>query len=55
MQRNYLNKLAVKKHIVISDPFPRRLDLIFSKKKLKELKSKYKIISAPKLNKKDFY
>ena len=55
MQRIYLNKLTVKKHIVISDPFPRRLDLIFSKKKLKELKSKYKIISAPKLNKKDFY
>ena len=55
MQRNYLNKLTVRKHIVISDPFPRRLDLIFSKKKLKELKSKYKIISAPKLNKKDFY
>ena len=45
----------MKKHIVISDPYPRRLDLIFSKKKLKELKSKYKLITAPKLNKKDFY
>ena len=45
----------MKKHIVISDPFPRTLDLIFSKKKLKELKSKYKLITAPKLNKKDFY
>ena len=43
------------KHIVISDPYPRRLDLIFSKKKLKELKLKYKLITAPKLNKKDFY
>ena len=45
----------MKKYIVISDPFPRTLDLIFSKKKLKELKSKYKLITAPKLNKKDFY
>ena len=45
----------MKKHIVISDPFPRTLDLIFSKKKLRELKSKYKLITAPKLNKKDFY
>jgi Phosphoglycerate dehydrogenase and related dehydrogenases len=45
----------MKKYIVISDPFPRTLDLIFSKKKLKELKSKYKLIIAPKFNKKDFY
>ena len=45
----------MKKHIVISDPIPRTLDLIFSKKKLKELKSKYKLITAPKFNKKDFY
>ena len=45
----------MKKHIVISDPYPRRLDLIFSKKKLKELKSKYQLLKAPKLNKKDFY
>ena len=45
----------MKKHIVISDPFPRKLNLIFSKKKLKELKSKYKLLKAPKLNKKDFY
>ena len=28
----------MKKPIVISDPFPRTLDLIFTKKKLKELK-----------------
>ena len=45
----------MKKHIVISDPFPRTLNLIFSKKKLKELKSKYKLIIAPKLNKRNFY
>ncbi len=45
----------MKKHIVISDPFPRTLNLIFSKKKLKELKSKYKLIIAPKFNKRNFY
>ena len=43
------------KSIVISDPYPRTLDLIFTKKKLKELKSKYKIINAPQKNKKNFY
>ena len=43
------------KPIVISDPYPRTLDLIFTKKKLKELKSKYKIINAPQKNKKKFY
>ena len=43
------------KPIVISDPYPRTLDLIFTKTKLKELKTKYKIIVAPKKNKKNFY
>ena len=43
------------KPIVISDPYPRTLDLIFTKTKLKELKTKYKIIIAPKKNKKIFY
>jgi hypothetical protein len=43
------------KKIVITDPYPRTLDLIFTKKKLKELKSKYKTITAPKINKKKFY
>ena len=28
------------KHIIISDPFPRSLNLIFTKEKLKELKKK---------------
>ena len=41
----------MKKLIVISDPFPRTLDLIFTKSKLRELKSKYKILIAPKNNK----
>ena len=42
------------KLIVITDPFPRTLDLIFTKKKFKELKSKYKTITAPKNDKKNF-
>lgn len=43
------------KPIVISDPYPRTLDLIFTKKKFKELKSNYTILSSPKVNKKKFY
>ena len=45
----------MKKLIVILDPFPRTLDLMFSKEKLKILKSKYQTITAPKKNKKNFY
>ena len=45
----------MKKSIVILDPFPRTLDLMFSKKKIKILKSKYQTITAPKKNKKNFY
>jgi len=30
------------KQIVITDPYPRKIDLIFTKKKIKELKTKYK-------------
>ena len=43
------------KLIVISDPFPRTLDLIFTKKKLRELKSRYKILTVSKNNPKKFY
>ena len=43
------------KLIVISDPFPRTLDLIFTKKKLKELKTKYKVLTVPKNNSYKFY
>ena len=43
------------KPIVITDPYPRTLELIFTKKKLKELKSSYKVITAPKTNKAEFY
>ena len=42
------------KPIVISDPFPRTLDLIFTKKKLIELKTKYKVIIAPNKKKDNF-
>jgi len=42
------------KLIVISDPYPRILDLIFTKKKLKVLNSEYEIITPPKINKKNF-
>ena len=45
----------MKKHIVIQDPFPRTLKLIFSKDKFKTLKSNYNLINAPKKNKKNFY
>ena len=45
----------MKKIIVILDPFPRTLDLMFSKEKLKILKFKYQTITAPKKNIKNFY
>ena len=45
----------MRKLIVISDPFPRTLNLIFTKNKLRELKTKYKVITAPIKNKKNFY
>ena len=38
----------MKKSIVILDPFPRTLDLIFTEKKLKVLMSKYQTIKVPK-------
>ena len=43
------------KPIVISDPFPRTLDLIFTKKKLIELKKKYKVLIVPNKKKRQFY
>ena len=45
----------MKKHIVILDPFPRKLKLIFSKTKFKTLKTSYKLIYAPNKGKKKFY
>ena len=39
------------KDIAIVDPYPRTMQLIFSKSKLNELKNKFKLIFAPKTNK----
>ena len=43
------------KPIVISDPFPRTLDLNFTKKKLKELKTNYKVLILTNKKKRQFY
>ena len=43
------------KHIAIVDPFPRTLELIFSKDKFRILKSKYQLLYAPKNKKNIFY
>jgi len=43
------------KDIAIVDPYPRTMELIFSKPKLIELKNKFKLIFAPKTNKQKFY
>ena len=40
---------------IIVDPFPRQMDLIFSKDKLVYLKKNFKLINAPIKNKKNFY
>ena len=39
---------------IIVDPFPRQMDLIFSKDKLVYLKKNFKLIDAPIKNKKKF-
>ena len=43
------------KPVVISDPYPRTLKLIFHKEKFRLFKKKFKIISSPINNKQDFY
>ena len=43
------------KPVIISDPYPRSLSLIFTKKKLKALKESFQIIHAPEKNKSFFY
>ena len=43
------------KPVIISDPYPRSLSLIFTKKKLKALKDSFQIIHAPEKNKRFFY
>ena len=39
---------------IIVDPFPRQMNLIFSKDKLVYLKKNFKLINAPIKNKKNF-
>ena len=43
------------KPIILVDPFPRTMELIFSKDKLNYLNSKFKLIKRVKLLEKDFY
>ncbi len=43
------------KPIIITDPFPRTMDILFSRKNLKFLKNNFNLIKAPKINKKKFY
>ena len=43
------------KPIIISDPYPRSLNLIFTKQKLQMLRESFMIITAPDKNKRKFY
>ena len=43
------------KPVIISDPYPRSLSLIFAKQKLQMLKRSFVIITPPEKNKRDFY
>ena len=43
------------KPVIISDPYPRSLSLIFTKQKLQMLKRSFVIITAPEKNKRSFY
>ena len=43
------------KPIIITDPYPRTMDILFSKDNLKFLKKNFTLIKAPKVNKKKFY
>ena len=43
------------KPIILLDPYPRTMDLLFSKENLNYLKKKFKLITAPNKNKNNFY
>ena len=43
------------KPIILLDPYPRTMDLLFSKENLKYLKNNFKLITAPNKNKNNFY
>ena len=40
---------------ILIDPFPREMELIFTKEKLRLLKKNFNLINAPKKNKLKFY
>ena len=44
-----------KKPIILIDPYPRTMDLLFSKKNFEYLKKNFNLITAPKKNKNNFY
>ena len=44
-----------KKPVILVDPYPRTMDLIFSDSNLKYLKKNFNLVVAPKKNKKNFY
>ena len=43
------------KPVILLDPYPRTMDILFSKENLKYLKKNFTLIKAPKVNKKKFY
>ena len=47
--------MSQNKPIILLDPYPRTMELIFSKENLQYLKKNYKLISAPNKNKNNFY
>ncbi len=47
--------MSQNKPIILLDPYPRTMDLLFSKENLNYLKKNFKLITAPNKNKKYFY
>ena len=47
--------MSQNKPIILLDPYPRTMDLLFSKENLKYLKNNFKLITAPNKNKNNFY
>ena len=43
------------KPVILIDPFPRTMDILFSKENLKYLNNNFKLLNAPKKNKTTFY
>ncbi len=43
------------KPAILLDPYPRTMDILFSKENLKFLKKNFTLLKAPKNNKKNFY